>query len=87
MSTEASKDYSRGYQAGRKRTAAEQEAWDRTHAQIHDRRVARRDAFFCAALTGLTQSTGWSMAGEKVTELNEYVELARQFADRAIEVM
>lgn len=76
--------YSKGYRAGRKRTAAEDETWQRMHAEIHAKDVARRDRFFCAALNGLIVKGGWTMDGKLVKDMNDYIELARKFADAAM---
>jgi hypothetical protein len=80
-------DYSRGYSAGRKRTEMENAHWLQIHTEIHHRDVSRKDAFFCAALTGLIARGGWQMDGNKVEKMAEYVELARRFANKSMEVM
>jgi hypothetical protein len=76
--------YQRGYAAGRKRTEAELAHWLRIHEELHDRRVQRKDAFFCAALNGLLPVSGWEMGGKQLASLDDYVELAVRFADAAM---
>jgi hypothetical protein len=71
--------------------ALERAAYQRGYNQA--RRVAekiqrrdRRDRFFCAALTGLINTPHtWTLRGDRVKGIDARVELARQFADKALE--
>lgn len=86
--TELKKAYARGYAAGRKRVAVEQQKWDQVHEEIHGKDVARQDAFFCAALTGLLASPGWKKGdGGEVKTIDDYIEIARKFARKSVEQM
>lgn len=84
---EKSRDYSRGYQAGRNRIEAEHAQYLAIHEQIHSKTVERRDAFFNAALTGLIVKGNWQMDGKNLNNMNEYIELARRFADASMKAM
>lgn len=83
--------YSKGYQAGRKRTEKEDAKWMRVHSEIHDtsmrERKQRRDQFFCAALSGLLsyQGANWKMGHVQVNNVDTYTTLAIKFADKAME--
>lgn len=72
--------YARGYVAGRKRVDAD---------RLDDLRVAhqaqRRHDVFCAALTGLLASPKvWSAGKRTYKDIDDYVELASDFARKAV---
>jgi hypothetical protein len=76
--------YQRGYQAGRKRVADEDARWMQVQAEIHAKTVARRDAFFCAALTGLIVNGNWQIGKNKAASVADYVTMAKEFANASV---
>lgn len=71
--------YAKGYQAGRRRKQAD------IRSERHAREEkAFRDRAFLAALPAFISAHGWEMDGEKVTNLDQRVELAWRAARRAV---
>lgn len=84
MTDEEKRAYSRGYNAGRKRNEQEQQRWDAVHRSISNANEKLRHDAFCSALGALIQSPrNWTMDGKAVSDLDQYVELAARFANRA----
>lgn len=80
MTHEEKLAYARGYNAGKKRLPVE----------LRERFAVEREAFrkrvFLAALPAVIAAQQWEMDGKPVTTLDQRVELARRFADKAAQV-
>jgi hypothetical protein len=80
MSTQESRDYQRGYAAGRRRLDHEVRAIDLTNA--------RRERVYLKALElALEHCDGWSINGKKIDNAEGYCTLAKFFADNLISKM
>lgn len=77
------KEYQRGYRAGRKRTEKEEaEHRARFTAELMEHR-SRRDAFACAALTGLIIRNQWGLDVKNDDHIEWYVRSALNFGQKA----
>jgi len=81
--------YARGYAAGKRKADHEREQRKAEIQEAHilyqkitARTVQRRDAFFCAALTGILAHGSWMMGEDN--SLDAQVKIARQFAEKAM---
>jgi hypothetical protein len=79
MTAEESRAYAKGYAAGRRKVAAE-----RSSAALQRAEDRMWREVFCAALNGLIINANWSIGGEHMATSDDYVQVARALADRAI---
>lgn len=79
--SEAQRQYSRGYAAGRKRLKSDMEK-ERRRATDEE----FWDATFQAVSAAAFQCQGWSRGETPITSLNDRVDLAADWADRAVKV-
>lgn len=84
--------YQRGYSAGKRKTKEQQDKQlgelqeaQLLYQKITARSTQRRDAFFCAALTGLLANGSWKIGENK--DLSTQVRIAHMFADASMKEM
>jgi len=73
--------YSKGYEAGRKRTIKEDKEWLEVQEKIHSKGQSNRLKVYCSALNGLLACDGgnWKTNGERVINVKQYCGLAQTF--------
>lgn len=91
QSADEKRGYGKGYVAGQKRAAKDEERIAKMRAEAFDvQRQTYRDNYrsvFAAALNGIIIKGTWQMNGKTITTLDEHVELAHRFAKKAIQEM
>lgn len=78
-------EYQRGYKAGRKKSAYEEAMAQSRLIEATAEVSRRRHEVVCAVLQGmLAAARPWHANGKPVRTLDEYIALARQFADATV---
>ena len=85
--TKATKDYSRGYAAGRRKTAAELEQYRALADAISSARGSLWNQAYLALLPAAMQVSDWVIGEEKITSGEQRVRLAKLWADKAVKNM
>lgn len=83
--------YAKGYAAGERKNVINiknlQSEVDRLRKLNAKIQFQRRDEFFKVALNSLVINGRWKRGSEPFTQMSEYVEAAKQFADASLEAM
>jgi hypothetical protein len=85
MMPEQTKDYQRGYVAGRKKTEADIQTEKEAHDRLNSIKALQRERVYLACLNmALQHCSNWSIGGEKIKDAAGYCKLAKVFAENSI---
>lgn len=80
------KDYSRGYAAGRKYAEKQIQEMRREIAKLSSSRLNKvEESYFRCLEIVLRECKGWSIGGKKIDSADGYCKLAKIFRDESIE--
>ena len=85
--SDATKEYNKGYAAGRRKTRADLAAQRAILTAIRNARGSMWKQVYLSLLPAAMQVQGWRIGDEKVTSGPQRVRLARLWADEAVKNM